>query len=62
MTAPKTKRDDRERSAYDYAKRVMPHEVDAPDHDRELGLGATDAETVERVVSGRVRAADWGAL
>lgn len=63
MTAPKTKRDARrEQGAYDYAKRVMPHEVDAPDYSRELGIGATDAETVERVVSGRVRATGWEAL
>lgn len=63
MTAPKTKRTARREAAADrYAKRIMPHEVDAPDYSRELGIGATDAETIERVVSGRVRATGWEAL
>lgn len=45
---------------YDYTKRVDP--VDDVPEDEMLGLGATDEETIERVMSGRVRATTWGML
>lgn len=52
----------REAAADRYAERTMPRDIegDVFDEAAALGVGATDAETVERVLSGRVRATDWG--
>ena len=60
MTAPKPKRrrPEREAAADRWAERTMPREAEGYGVE-ELGVGATDAETVERVMAGRVRAVDW---
>ncbi len=56
-TKTKTKRPPK---GHDYTKRVDP--VDEVPEEGTIGLGATDEETIERVMSGRVRATTWGML
>lgn len=45
---------------YDYTKHVDP--VDDAPEDEPLYLGATDEETIARVMSGREKATTWGML